>query len=328
MQNLFGRSKSGETDSEWLSVSDLMSGLMVIFLFMAILIIRSLPEEQQRVQEERQQLDERQRQLEEERRQLLDQQMQWVEQRGQREQWEERRKRLEEEQKQVTEKQEQATAQQQRLAERQAELEAERERFAEERKRLDERQQRVREIVIVWREEIHDALEKEFKDDLPRWNAELLEDLRIRFKGPNVQFALGDSAIPPKFKADLAEFFPRYILVLSSDKLWDKIEEIRIEGHTSSEWKKGTPPMQAYLNNMRLSQDRTREVLKYVLSLDNLSPENRDWARPLMTANGLSSSKLEKDAEGNENKTASRRVEFQVRSKAHREVIKILEENQ
>ena len=50
MENFF-RSGSREEESEWLSVSDLMAGLMVIFLFIAIVFIRPLAEQNQRIKE-------------------------------------------------------------------------------------------------------------------------------------------------------------------------------------------------------------------------------------------------------------------------------------
>ena len=49
------------------------------------------------------------------------------------------------------------------------------------------------------------------------------------------------------------------------------------------------------------------------------------WIRERLTANGLSSSKIIK-SEGKEDKKASRRVEFRVRTKAHEKIIKIVEE--
>ena len=44
--------------------------------------------------------------------------------------------------------------------------------------------------------------------------------------------------------------------------------------------------------------------------------ERYKWVKPLITANGLSSSKLILDEDGNENSNASRRVEFRIRTNA------------
>ena len=74
---------------------------------------------------------------------------------------------------------------------------------------------------------------------------------------------------------------------------------------------------------MKLSQDRTRNVLEYTLeSVDDLNEKN--WLRSLVTSNGLSSSKLILDSLGKENYNASRRVEFRVKTKAEESIMKIV----
>ena len=50
----------------------------------------------------------------------------------------------------------------------------------------------------------------------------------------------------------------------------DGIAEIRIEGHTSSEWFDTVGLDMAYYNNMKLSQDRSRNVLKYALEIRDI----------------------------------------------------------
>ena len=132
------------------------------------------------------------------------------------------------------------------------------------------------------------------------------------------------SAMRARFQEILTDFFPRYVAVLS--EFQPAIDEIRIEGHTSSEWN-GASPQQAYYNNMALSQARTREVLSFVLSLPVIAPD-RAWMQSLLTANGLSSSRLIRDSSGVEDPNLSRRVEFRVRTKARSEIVRILEEVQ
>ena len=70
----------------------------------------------------------------------------------------------------------------------------------------------------------------------------------------------------------------------------DDIIAVRIEGHTSSEWKKDTKPKKAYLNNMSLSQLRASKVLQYTLAT-NLNG-SYDWMRDRLQAVGFSSSKI------------------------------------
>jgi len=164
-------------------------------------------------------------------------------------------------------------------------------------------------------DKIYRVLEAEFEDDFVNWKVELLEDLTIRFKNPEVLFLAGSDEIRPYFQRILSVFFPRYMRVVVPYE--SDIREIRIEGHTSSEYASATDEEDAYFRNMELSHDRTRAILQYVLSL----PESDDyeiWARPRMTANGLSSSKLLDSsgqllgADGAEDRNLSRRVEFRL----------------
>lgn len=137
-------------------------------------------------------------------------------------------------------------------------------------------------------------------------------------------FDEGSDKLKVRFQTILSDFFPRYVGVLKKYRL--SIDEIRIEGHTSSVWRGGTPEDEAYIENMRLSQMRTLSALQYVLALKALETD-RKWVKELLTANGLSSSKLVRDPKtGQEDEGASRRVEFRVRTKADESLTEILQE--
>jgi outer membrane protein OmpA-like peptidoglycan-associated protein len=186
----------------------------------------------------------------------------------------------------------------------------------------------VREVAIAY-SEIKDALfedlRTEFKNDLPRWKAQIIkEDLSIRFTEPEVLFAPGSSELKPEFRGILSNFFPRYVRILTSAKYKGSINEVRIEGHTSSDWTSVTTPEDAYFRNMELSQARTRSALAYSLGLEEVN-DQRDWLRRYLTANGLSSSHPVTDANGAEDAARSRRVEFKVRTDADTRLAKILE---
>lgn len=184
----------------------------------------------------------------------------------------------------------------------------------------------IKEIAVTWQESevaLYDRLKEEFKDDLPRWNAELeRETLTVRFTEPEILFDSGRATLKPEFEYILNDFFPRYLNVLSDFR--DDIAEVRIEGHTSSEWMVATSGDEAYFHNMELSQDRTRAVLEYALLLPGSSAQ-KSWAKKYITANGLSSSRLI-FTNGKEDKERSRRVEFRVRTNAKREIVRILEQ--
>ena len=230
LERLFGRSTLSE-DDHWLSVSDLMAGLMVIFLFIAITYIRPIVEIQSK----------------------------------------------------------------------------------------------IRNIVVAWKEsevEIYETLNEEFKDDLPRWNAELdRTTLSLRFKAPDVLFDSATAVLKPEFRRILDNFFPRYLSALHQFK--DAIAEVRIEGHTSSEWEGANTKDVAYFMNMALSQARTRAVLEYSLGLPLVDPY-KEWARKLITANGLSSSRPILQG-SREDRIRSRRVEFRVRTNTKEQIVRVLE---
>lgn len=162
---------------------------------------------------------------------------------------------------------------------------------------------------------IYNALEEEFKDDLSKWDAKIeAKTLSIRFDEPEVLFHVGSSSITPKFKVILNDFFPRYIAVLSRPEFKELIQEIRIEGHTSSEWQGEKATMNSYFNNMKLSQDRTRSVLEYSIMLPKVEKRQK-WLIKKITANGLSFSNMIV-VDNKENAAKSRRVEFRIRTNA------------
>ncbi len=170
---------------------------------------------------------------------------------------------------------------------------------------------------------IYEQLQVEFKDDLQKWNAEIdKQTLAFRFQEPDILFNVGDADIKDKFKVILDDFFPRYIKVLKQYQ--PDIEEIRIEGHTSSEWSKNSAADdKTYFKNMALSQDRTRATLEYCLMLPQIDSE-RGWIKQILTANGLSSSKPIL-VNGIEDTVHSRRVEFKVKTNSETQILKILQ---
>lgn len=189
---------------------------------------------------------------------------------------------------------------------------------------------KMKKIAFIYtdmRKQLYNQLYNAFKDDLPRWRAELDTDLAIRFKEPEVLFESQKAEIKPRFAEILSDFFPRYVNILNGPVYKSSIEEIRIEGHTSSVWI-GSGSQDPYMLNMELSQARTRSVLQFVLRLPQVG-DSQSWLKERLTANGLSSSKLVINKEDEtENRDASRRVEFRVRTNADAQITKVLEASQ
>jgi len=186
----------------------------------------------------------------------------------------------------------------------------------------------IEQIVLLYedlREELYQDLLTEFNPDLPRWGAELSEDLRFRFINTELLFEEGESTLRPEFEEILADFFPRYMRILASDKYSEDILGVRIEGHTSSSWSQARDSDDAYMRNMALSQERTRTTLGTILSLPDVV-NHKQWLRARLTANGLSSSQLIIGPSGEEDSQLSRRVEFVVVTDAETRLATIMQE--
>ena len=193
---------------------------------------------------------------------------------------------------------------------------------------IKEANARTKAIVTLYEQmkiQLYDDLRRAFEQDLRHWDAELLPDATIRFKAPDVLFDSGKSDLKQRFKDILAEFFPRYVAIIGSPKYRASIQEIRIEGYTSSFWQSAINEQDAYFQNMRLSQDRTRSTLEYVMRLAPVA-QDLNWLREHITANGLSYAKRIFDSDGKENFARSQRVEFRIRTDAESRIEKILEE--
>ena len=194
---------------------------------------------------------------------------------------------------------------------------------------VQQNQKRIQRIAVAYRDlqtALYEDLLHEFKDDLPRWKATLdRETLAIRFGEPDVLFQVGRADVSSRFQDILSDFFPRYIRIIASDTYRENVEEIRIEGHTSSEWLYHVTQDEAYFLNMMLSQDRTRSVLHFCLDLLG-ERKNKIWVRGHITANGLSASQPILTSDGHEDLVRSRRVEFRTRTNAEKKVVEIIQE--
>lgn len=239
-----------ESAREWVGMSDLMTGLMLVFLFLAVLFMVTSEEESTRAEQHRR-----------------------------------------------------------ALARANADLERKNENLARTKARVD----RFRAEHILYRDRLHEDLNEEFGQNLSAWNAEILPDNTIRFKTPEVLFEKGKKIIATKFKEILSDFFPRYVKVLTRAKHKPNINEVRIEGHTSSEWE-SSGNLGRYLNNMKLSQDRALSVLRYCFSLEDIA-EEKGWLEKVLRASGLAFARPVR-VRGKEHRARSRRVEFRVLTKA------------
>lgn len=122
----------------------------------------------------------------------------------------------------------------------------------------------------------------------------------------DVLFPVNSYNLSDAGKQRIDAFLPVYLNVLLSDQYRDYIAEIIIEGHTDSDG--------GYISNLILSQQRALSVAYYVLddSYRGISTNHRTQLRQLATVNGRSyMDRIMVD--GVENKDASRRVVFKFR---------------
>ena len=169
-------------------------------------------------------------------------------------------------------------------------------------------------------DEIASALEREFGDDLVKWNAEFNAPLlEFTYLNPDVLFDSNESDLKPQFKEILSDFLPRYVNILSRFK--GTILEIRIEGHTSTRWDNAASRQEAYGKNMDLSHRRTAAVLQYSYSLEDVQQNYFDWLSKRLVAVGMSSSRPILDSNGREQESKSRRVTFRVITDAEQRLL-------
>lgn len=170
------------------------------------------------------------------------------------------------------------------------------------------------------KENLYNDLNAEFRNDFKKWNLELDKDLSIKFTNPKVLFDDGKSDIKPEFQEILTSFFPKYLSIVLQNKYKNKIAEIRIEGHTNNIPIHETDD--PYIDNIKLSQDRSRNVLQFLRKLPyykNLSLEKEQVLQFWITANGLSygrtldnNNKLTYISKNKIDIQKSRRVEFRI----------------
>ena len=126
-------------------------------------------------------------------------------------------------------------------------------------------------------------------------------------------FDSGKTELKPEGMRYLDRFLPVYLSVLLSNEFRPYVAEIIIEGHTDSTAKQG---YDAFLYNLELSQERALAVASYVLDdtymRNTLRLSNSGIAafKKVISAAGRSFSSLKYNADGSENKEASRRVEI------------------
>lgn len=120
-------------------------------------------------------------------------------------------------------------------------------------------------------------------------------------------FETGRDQLAEAGREELRRLIPVYLKVLLRPEYRDYVAEIIIEGHTDS---KGS-----YTFNLQLSQQRALSVATFCLEMQELAPDQRALLENILTAKGRSYADRIFNADGSENMEASRRVEIKFRLK-------------
>lgn len=187
------------------------------------------------------------------------------------------------------------------------------------------------------KKKLHEKLVSEFAGDTAKWQMSIGKDLTMRFENPTVLFASGEWELTQPFKDILEEFLPRYFNILLKDTLRDRIQEIRIEGHTDDV---PIPRLDKdpYIANIVLSQRRALSVVKYFRSLPVFQEYKEDEQRLIeywLTANGFSYGKslddngqFTKISNSPINRELSRRVEIRIVTSGDKILESFVEKNE
>ena len=301
------RRKHDEETTYWLSYSDMMAGLLLVFvLIIAFTMLHA-----------QMQYDEKQTELIGKEKELV----------VQADELEKERTIVSQQKTTLDEQAKMLNAQEEALAEQGEKIAIQEETLREQHELLDkleaimsEQQQKLDDIIGV-RADLVEDLSKEFNNSDLKVSVDETTGA-ITFDA-SILFDYNKSVLKPSGKEFLADFLPRYADVLLSPKYKDNISEILIEGHTDTEGN--------YISNLELSQKRALAVAEYCLS-DNskiLNETQLEEMRSLISATGRSYSNPIYDENGEIDMAASRRVEFLFRltdEEMVREMIEILSE--
>ena len=128
-------------------------------------------------------------------------------------------------------------------------------------------------------------------------------DIRLN---STIMFGSNSAEVKKEGQAFIRKFLPVYLDVLMKPEYAEYVGVIIIEGYTDD---KGT-----YVANLKLSQQRASNVMKYCLQVD-LTDEQREYLRKMITATGRSYANLIYKENGEVDQNASRRVVFKFRLK-------------
>ena len=299
------RRREDEEASYWLSYSDMMAGLLLVFvLIISFTILQAKAQYEAKEEELAEQaliIYAQQEELASKEGLLDDQQTQLDEQQSE---LDAARLLLETQQTELDENKSAVEVMRELLANQEAELAAKQELVDSQQEELDAQQEEIDRIIGV-KADLIETLKDQFEETSLKVSVD--SDTGAITLDASILFESGEFALTESGEELLTEFLPIYISVLMSPDFRDNVSEIIIEGHTDTE---GT-----YEYNLELSQQRALAVAYFCLEAEEylLDEEGLNALRSILTANGRSFSDPVYDANGEIDMDASRRVEFKFR---------------
>ena len=313
------RSRIGGNSVQWLSFSDLMSALLLIFILIMFYIMyqyfdmyeinmAEIARQQFDLDQANASLEEQRTKLSESETQLIAQQIRLeAAQRGLEDAQSilsSQQEELSKAQSLVKEKEDEIAAQQEKLDALSVQLGRQQTQIDQQQKVLDDQQQQI-EALVGMRTRIITSLSNALR--AANISAQVDPSNGSIALESDVLFELGRYDLSARGEQFIDRFLPVYLDVLFSGEYREYVAEIIIEGHTDS--------LGSYLDNLALSQQRALAVASYVLDdgYRGITAEQKKQLRSVVTANGRSFSDLVRDENGRENMDASRRVVFKFR---------------
>lgn len=303
------KKKTYEKHNIWRSYSDMMAGLLLLFvLVMCISFMQAQKNYQEKLSEEaahqltkEQLLDELSAREEEVASQqtTLDEQSQLLES---------QQASLDEQNALLASQQEDLERQKALVLSQQSELEKQNSLMLQQQAVLDEQealmtqqQQKIEQIIGV-KADLISALKKEFTAQ--NLNVSIDEADGSIALDSNILFGYNENILTDEGTDMLNELLPVYCKVLMTDEYQEYLAEIRIDGYTDTSGD--------YLYNLQLSQERALAVADCLLSFSGnfLNEDEGTNLRNKLTVNGHSMSNPVYDEDGEINMDASRRVEI------------------
>lgn len=303
------KKKSYEKHNIWRSYSDMMAGLLLLFvLVMCISFMQAQKNYQEKLSEEaahqltkEQLLDELSAREEEVASQqtTLNEQSQLLES---------QQASLDEQSALLASQQEDLERQKALVLSQQSELEKQNSLMLQQQSVLDEQealmtqqQQKIEQIIGV-KADLISALKKEFTAQ--NLNVSIDEADGSIALDSNILFGYNENILTDEGTDMLNELLPVYCKVLMTDEYQEYLAEIRIDGYTDTSGD--------YLYNLQLSQERALAVADCLLSSSGnfLNEDEETNLRSKLTVNGHSMSNPVYDENGAINMDASRRVEI------------------